>query len=958
MNLPRNCTYIAAGKPFLATLARWTMNQPDMLLAKTLILLPNRRSCLELQKAYLQEADGKPLLLPRMVPIGEVTEWLLDIPQPMSSLRRDILLTQLVHRYGKNVSMPQAAELGKYLSRFMDEVAREGCNFNQLSDLVPEELSAYWQQTLEFLEIVTHHWPSILEEEKAIDPVDYRNRVLLAIANQWKNTPPAYPIIAAGSTGSQPATAHLLSVISQLPQGQVILSGLDVAMPMKEWNVIGPTHPQYGLKQLLEKLDCKHTDIKPLTVTVESRDYASQMHCLRTIFQPPDITTSWANTTLPLQDGMKNIRYFTADTQFDEACMIAIALREKLEIPGKTVALITPDRNLGRLVSAQMTQFGIDIDDSSGVMLNHTPVGCFLNGVMDVVVSKAAPSPLLALLRHPFAGLGFETQECRKLSRVLEKELLRGIRIAPGIEPLLSICKHAELTKLLVRLRDNIQPVLQHFQSKEVSFKVLLEAHITLAEALANTSDELGEQRLWRGDAGNQMAQWLAEILQQVDDFPLIDPYAYPALLAVWMSGEMFHSKIPRHPRCHVLSPVEARLLHFDSVVLGGLNEAGWPQAITPSPWMSRPMRTDFGLPATERAIGQSAHELFMLCLSPDVLLTRAHKVEGSPTIPSRWWVRMETLIKGIDKQYFQQMSVDEKYTQAKQYLHTPINIPPHGRPKPQPPLSARPRKMRVTAVDIWLRDPYMIYAQYILKLRKLEKLDKEPDASDFGTLVHKALEIFTRLAPNELSPDSLSLLIQCGQEAFNSALNRPAVVCLWWPRFESMAQWIIERELERRHSALQVLSELDGRWEWDVNGKPFILSTRIDRLEIDHNQSIAIIDYKTGALPSNSDIELGLSNQILLEGLVVLYGNVHSSIGDHITISALEYWKLSGRYEDCDIKNIRTEGMQDVRARLEALIQAFDNEATPYTANNDPKKMPQYNNYEHLTRYAEWEIV
>ena len=904
------------------------------------------------------------MLLPRIVPIGDVHEegffhlHNVEIPETISPIRRELLLTELVRNFGKQYTVEQAAELAQHLGSFMDEAARMGLGFDRLWELVPADMSAHWQQTLEFLTIISKHWPEVLAEEGVIDPVDHRNRLLHAVSRQWQHTPPPYPVIAAGSTGSQPATAQLLATIARLPRGMVVLPGLDTAMPDKEWEATAETHPQFGLKQLLEHMECNRNTVLPLSTIHHPPSTTSRTTCLRAIFQPPDTTAGWAQALLPLAEGLTNIHLVTADTQFDEARMIAVALRETLETPGKTAALVTPDRGLALMVATQMQRFGIDLDDSAGHALMDTPTGCFLRLACEMVASRAAPSPLLSLLRHPFAAVGLEPVECRRLSRVLEIKLLRGIRRAEGMNALASAQDvPKDLQHLLAAIDELMSPFDECFRQKKVSLKKLLEIHMTFAEALAATPDESGAQRLWSGDAGNQIAAFLAELASHADTLSDIDPVSYPGLLETLMSGETYRPRFGRHPRLHILSPIEARLQHFDRVILGGLNEGTWPSMLQADPWMSRPMRSGFGLPAPERLIGQSAHDVYLLCAGPEVILTRANKIEGSPTVPSRWLVRLETLVKGLDPAYFESMRRDAWYEHGKQLLDAPIPHPPYPRPEPAPPLLARPRQLRVTAIDTWLRDPYMVYAQYILRLRKLEPLDKEPDAADFGTLVHKALELFTRRFSSELPDDGFAQLLNCGRTAFVERIDRPAVACLWWPRFEAMAQWVLEREKERRGSIAQVLSELEGRWDFDVGGKPFTLTTRIDRLEIGNDGGMAIIDYKTGTIPTQAEIDNGLANQLMLEALIASHGTLQSAIGAH-AVSGLEYWKLSGNSDDCEIKNIRVEGIDEARARLENLIRAFDVLAQPYSAQNDPSKMPRFNDYKHLTRAQEWEAV
>jgi hypothetical protein len=75
----------------------------------------------------------------------------------------------------------------------------------------------------------------------------------------------------------------------------------------------------------------------------------------------------------------------------------------------------------------------------------------------------------------------------------------------------------------------------------------------------------------------------------------------------------------------------------FDLVVLGGMNESTWPRAAGTDPWFSRPMRASLGLEQPERGIGLSAHDFAIQAAGPSVLLSRALKADGAPTIASRW---------------------------------------------------------------------------------------------------------------------------------------------------------------------------------------------------------------------------------------------------------------------------------------------------------------------------------
>ena len=74
--------------------------------------------------------------------------------------------------------------------------------------------------------------------------------------------------------------------------------------------------------------------------------------------------------------------------------------------------------------------------------------------------------------------------------------------------------------------------------------------------------------------------------------------------------------------------------------------------------------------------------------------------------------------------------------------------VEPIAQPAPKPPRATRPLKLSVTAIEDWLRDPYTIYAKYILKLDPLDPVDMPLSAADRGSAIHEALGEFTKTLP------------------------------------------------------------------------------------------------------------------------------------------------------------------------------------------------------------------
>lgn len=926
-------------------------------LTKTLILLPNRRACRTLRDAFLEQSDGKAMLLPRIQPIGDREEipvaW-NNVQQTaaINPMRRHMLLTRLVERYeqnraGRPYSTAHAARLAEALEQLIDETCIQGISLDQLAGLAPDHLSAQWQQTLDFLNIISAHWPDILEQERVVDPAMHLRQSLLALAAKWKKTPPDFPVIAAGSTGSQPATAELLSVISRLPRGMVILPSLDTAMDKKSWDAISYTHPQYGLKQLLAHMECAYADVKPLIGNAGDEKSV----CLRSVFAPAETTAAWLSQALPIEKGLSHISLCEAAAPLDEARMIAVMLRETLQTPQKTAALVTPDRTLARMVASQMQRLGVHIDDSAGMPLADTPPGVFVRLAAACAVLEAAPVALLSLMQHPLATAGESAAVCRSMARELDRHVLRGIRHVSGIAALCDDQNASvDLRRFLMRLRPAYERFAAYFTTgKTVRFTEILSEHVAFCEFMASD--------LWKGDAAAQLSQLMAEIAQHGDILDEIDPFDYAGLLDALLAGATYRPKYGLHPRLHILSPIEARMQQFDRVILSGLNEGVWPAGAQPDPWMSRPMRLALGLPPMEQAIGQSAHDFYTLCHAPEVIFTRARKMNATPSIASRWLIRLSTLVGGKHPEFLRSMDVSGYYESGKEKLDAPALLPALTRPMPCPPVYARPQKMRVTSVDLWVRDPYIIYAKYILGLRKLDALDEDPGVADFGMIIHGALELFVREYPEKLPEASYAKLLAIGRKVFSAYASRPAVAVLWWPRFEAIARWFIAREVEIRAVTRRVIAENNGRLNLDVDGRHFMLTTRLDRIEIADDGGITIADYKTGAVPSDKDIAQGISNQLALEALVARDGAFDEPIPMGGMQPRLCYWKLSANSRQAEIKHIDAD-VENIKQRLENLVRDFSRPDTPYAAQINPMLLPRYNDFSHLTRRQEWEPV
>jgi len=965
---------IGASAPFAATLAHGLfarMGRDPLALASVTIYLPTRRAARGFGDAFAQALGGA-ALLPQFRALGDLddeellfgAEPELSLPPAIDPLRRQLLLAHLVQRWHGRARTPigfaQASSLAAQLALVMDEFIRQGAVVSQLADLAPQALAAHWQEVGGFLAWLHGEWPGILAAEGCADAAAHRNDALAALAQRLQTTPPQGMVIAAGSTGSIPATAELLKVIAHLPNGAVVLPGLDRGLEDASWAALDPGHPQFGLKQLLDHIGAARGTVRDWH---EAAPNPAREHLLSETLRPAPTTDAWRALVErgggDLSDGAKGLSVLAAPDPAQEALSIALALRHALETPGKTAALVTPDRNLARRVAAELRRFDIAIDDSAGRPLAHTAVGSFLCLVAEAAEARFAPVPLLALLKHPFARQGGEAAEFRAMARALDLAL-RGPRPDPGL---------AGVTASLARSEDGLKdwwggiarrlaPLEQLFAQDQATLAQMIVAHKAAAEAIA--CDEQEDCLLWQDSQGQAAHDFIMALQAAADALPAIETASYAALFRKLALGKPVRSSFGQHPRLAILGPLEARLLRFDLTILGGLNENGWPRGAAADPWFSRPMRETLGLEQPERAIGLAAHDFAMLAAGPEVLLTRAQKADGAPSVPSRWLQRLEQLMLGLHpKRENEERRLEDILAPAEPYgtwarlLSAAPPLTRIARPAPRPPVAVRPRSLSVTEIETWLRDPYAIYAKHVLKLKKLEALDEDFGARERGTLLHQAVEEFVRRHPRDLPDNAAAELAGIAADLFARLGVPQAVQAVWRPRFESAARGFLKVERQRRERLATPHVELKGKLSFETAGGRFTLTGRADRIDLLQGGSAAILDYKSGAPPSKTQVESLIAPQLPLEAAMLAADGF--GIGAH-TAEELIYLSLADEEKAAD-PVIIAAGTLAAQAleRLKLRVVRFDEETTPYPPRIRPFRVESEGDYDHLARVREW---
>ncbi len=980
---------IKAGLPFSKILARHllqvTVDQPERL-TQYKVLLPTRRACRILRETFLSINEGKPLLLPQLTPLGDVDEedlslmmfgnsqGFLDVPNAISPLKRQLLLAKLIRSVPGFVQGPDhALALAGALAKFIDQVVVEELEFSELHKIVPDEFASHWQITLNFLKIISENWPKILAANDVIDVAQRRNLLLQALVSHWQETPPDYPVIAAGSTGSIPAAGRLLGVISQMPTGQVFLPGIDTDMDDVAWKHIEESHPQHSFKMLLERVGAQKSDIQDVDDCGESNNLrrnalASEM------MLPASMTVRWKEFSKnhDVASMLDGLQYFSCESQQQEASVIALMMRESLQQKTNVTALVTPDRALARRVSSICRRWNIEVDDSAGNNLIESRLGKFITLSMGVSQSGFDAVSLLSLLKMSYCRFGQDDDKYNASLTALETECLRQGHMIKSYDMLRDLIAqkdgNADLLSFFDAFYAAIKPILYYARASEAQiFSDILKSHVKVMEGLATTHDQSGDEVLWRGDVGQSAASFLSELSGQADIVEDVTFLEYTKIIEALLRSVTVRSAYGVHPRLLILGQLEARLSDADLIIMGGLNEGTWPPDSGHDPWMSRPMRNEFGLPGSDQSIGIAAHDFVQGFCANNVVLTRSEKIGGSPTVPARWLDRLDTLLQSCDCS-INSLS-DAPYISWARDMDEHDDPRPYTRPEPRPPVSTRPNGVSVTKVDVWMKDPYAIYMHYVLRLRKIQPLVQDNDAALRGTILHEILECFTASYPLEIPDDAEDKLIDIARDVLEKSTETPDAMHYWWPRFLKIAAWFVAHEKGWREEAKFLESEIKGNIDIDIDGQGFNLYGAADRIDRMHG-GYALIDYKTGGSFSNRALKDGSLPQLPLEALILSNGGfagkgfkhdkkeeLRKSVSRGDT-TYLGYWKLTGGTKAGEVQSISgdlDETIETVLEGLKNLVSAFRDLDTPFYAVPNTNNAPRFNDYEHVSRLKEW---
>ncbi|GAB5456760.1 MAG: double-strand break repair protein AddB [Henriciella sp.] len=970
---------IPAGADFLGDLAEALAKEFDLAnnpeaLADALIYVPNRRSERALAFAIHRAAGGRACLLPMIRALGDLETSdpppsaeaaLADLPPVISPAERLGRLTRLVMAYFEATSagLPAVSCLSaaRELARLLDQAALSGeVAWDQLDTLVPNaELATHWQKSLEFLKIITDQWPVELQTLRAMDPYARRLAAAEAMVAEWQKSPPQAPVIIAGSTGATPASRLLMKTALELPNGYVVLPGLDLELKDETLQQIlqTPSHPQFALASTLTALQLETRDVATWSSPTPSTETSARRRLIHQALAPAQSTADWTSNLAQIapdgdaasfvREALNGLTVIEASDESEEALLAAILMRETLETDGETAALVTPDAGLARRVSAMLTWWDVHVPPSAGRPLPQTDAGSLALLVAEWLVDLSNPVALMAVLNHPRSR--FDSAAIGALDIAL-----RGPRVWQSWAELTDHLSENEILQTLTPTASELEPLAE----RPLDGETWLQAIAELAQAASLNPYP------WAGEDGASLSRLFQDLAVLTTPLGAQPAATWNELLGAEAQLQTVSDGQP-HPRLAIWGPLEARLQTADRIILAGLNEGVWPEQPPADAFLPRIFRRQIGLSDPDERVGLSAHDFAQLASAPYVTLLASHRRDDKPAIASRWLWRLQTLARGA-------LGDDAKAVLGPPVLANPLDwleaietapdLPPgfSAEPVPRPPLSARPKELSVTRIEQLVRDPYAIYCEYVLRLRPLDPLNLPADVRARGTAVHKALE---RFELEDFPEQADALLGVLEEELRRGGVADADIISLRDVRRQVCAEYIDWRSEQAHAIQGRPYTELRGEIEIAIAGEPFKLKGTADRIEARETGGVAILDFKTGRPPSEKQVRAGLSPQMPLQGLIARNGG-YKELGK-AEVEALTYIRFGTGFDVQNIGDAAARGKIEAKSMAEVIADAelgllrvltsFADPAHPYLSAPRPERVIYESAYTRLARRSEW---
>ncbi len=986
---------IPAGLDFLGELARGLgdaaglANDPGAL-NDAIIYVPNRRSARALGEKLFAASGARAFLAPDIralgdleseeeAPIAEVA--LNGLPAALTPAERTGALARMVQSYYRAAlhrEIPPLAALksARDLARLLDQAAVAGdVDWEKLPDLVERaDLALHWQSSVQFLGIIRAEWPEYVVQIKRMDASARRYEAAKLLCEGWRKSPPSAPVIVAGSTGATPAGRLIMRAVLDLPRGLIVLPGFDSGAIAQAASIdAAPSHPQHVMIRTLSALQADPAQVGAFVSEARASQGEARRRMIHAALAPATDTADWRDTLRALSPGNSDAAAFARDAflglsicefahEAAEAEAAALLMRETLQTPGKTAALVTPDAGLGRRVAALLKQWNINVEPSSGTPLNRAPAGRFALLCARWMLDPSDPLALSSAMKHETAVTTGDVDAC-------ERFFLRGPRAWRDFAGL-----RAHI------LRQTPRPHRDAYSAPDQVAAVALidaiEAHFAAAHADLRDIDTLtgadfidrlsafmirvaNGMRPFSSEDGRALVKLFEHFVQLTEPLGFLAPRILSELLEAEAARCAVYSDVPSHPRLAIWGPLEARLQTAGRLILAGLNEEVWPARPPANAFLPRRFRKELGLKDSEEPTGLAAHDFAQLACAPEVYLLYARRRDDGPAVPSRWIWRIKTIAQAALKtdaesvlasdlplgEWLHALDQQGLGTLAKDFTAKPA--PKKSRPH-------WPEALSATRVELLVRDPYALWAEDVLKLSAVSLMNEPVRVTTRGSAIHKAVELFELEKSGHSAERLTALLRQCLIEAGEPEETFAAREAVMRRTSEWYMTW---RDGRVREGCASPRLETRGTLALTIAGAPFTLSAVADRIDTLPDGRVRIADFKTGTPPTVKEIKAGFSWQMPLQALIALeggFGNLPKA-----NVEALEYIAFKAKPEATFVEDKSGTTPDDFARAFEAnlmtLITGVRSGETPILSAPRVQFRKYETDFDRLARRAEW---
>ena len=647
------------------------------------------------------------------------------------------------------------------------------------------------------------------------------------------------------------------------------------------------------------------------------------------------------------------LQCFNARSNEEEAQAVSLQSRLYLLNGFDNIAIITEDRKLARRVRAILEQDNIQVRDTAGWLLPTTSAATVIERWLECIEEDFAHQPLLDLLKSPFFCSAEQKDEHLALIYRFEQDIIRHENIPQNLhryQQALDFRKRRldhwnpqqfeKLEHLLQQLTTQASPLL-HLQKKQHTQRVDV-----FLNALINSLQQLDIfQQLEQDQAGQCILRSL-EQMQYATDFAQPDMHWQD--FRIWLANTLESQSFTPHNQqspVQLMNMQQAQYCHFDAIIMASANKQNLPGSATQSSFFNQSVRHALALPHWQQKKSQTFSLFKCLLQSADnIFISHTGEINGEYIPPSPWVTSLNDFaLQALDINLYQNQ-LTNYLSQLQQQQHQKIlNLPLQSKQaKPAATDDLIPQTYSASRYQRLINCPYLFFAADVLKLRASDEIKEHLQKPEYGEKVHHILHLFHQqkiLINTDNREQAIEQLKQLSTTKFNQDLEDNIHHRSWLKRWLDIIPAYIDWQIKRQET--WHIDKLEQQLETSIEHN-FQLRGRLDRID-KQQQNFSIIDYKTGRLSSQADINSGEEVQL------ISYAMLMDNVQEVAYLSLDKTIKTTGLANE-ELNELKQLNLQ----RLEALLQSLQQGAA-LSAWGD-KKVCSFCDMSGLCRKQSWQ--